>query len=245
MSESVNMNEEVTMVIEDATVITTPIDDTLTVSGDAADAKAVGDALALKADISQVTGVTVNGQSADAQGAIIVDGTQINMSSTDTTKVKAAIEAVDGKTGADIALNAEAGATSIDDHVSTLESTESGHYTELRGDLDDALAAVSAMPETYIKFRRYRTAANKTFTFTLPVGSSFLIFTGRQNSTQTGLIGLWIGATGTAGAVIKAITPSADDHPDVSVSGNVISITTNTTMTTFFTVVYTSEVEDK
>ena len=33
MSE-INMNEEVVMVVEDATVITTPIDDTLTISGD-------------------------------------------------------------------------------------------------------------------------------------------------------------------------------------------------------------------
>ena len=240
MSE-INMNEEVTMVVEDASVITTPIDDTLTVSGDAADAKAVGDALALKADISQVTGVTVNGQSADSQGAIIVDASEINMASDDTTKVNAAIEAIGEKTGADIPIDGEESATSIADHVGTLETS----VTELRGDMDEATAAIEGLPNTYTKFRRYRTAANKTFTFTLPIGSSFIIFTGRQNSTQTGLIGLWIGVTGTAGAVINAIAPSADDHPSISVSGNQISITTNTTMTTFFTVLYTAEFEDK
>lgn len=240
MSE-INMNEEVEMVIEDATVITTPIDDTLTISGDAADAKAVGDALALKADISQITGITVNGQSADAQGAILVDGTQIEMSSTDTTTLAEAIEAATERNGDDIPIDDEEGATSIADHVGALETA----VEEAQGTLADCTAAITALPETYAKFRRYRTSANKTFTFTLPVGSSFIIFTGRQNSTQTGLIGLWIGVTGTAGAVIKAIAPSADDHPAVSVSGNVISITSNTAMATFYTVLYSSEVEDK
>ena len=43
MSE-INLNEVVEEVVDDATVITVPIDDTLSVSGEAADAKAVGDA---------------------------------------------------------------------------------------------------------------------------------------------------------------------------------------------------------
>ena len=46
MSE-INLNEEVEEVVDDATVMTAPIDDTLSISGEAADAKAVGDALAL------------------------------------------------------------------------------------------------------------------------------------------------------------------------------------------------------
>mgnify|MGYP002519715366 CR=1 FL=1 len=69
MSE--NLNEMVQAVVEDARVITVPIDDTLQNSGEAADAKAVGDALALKADKSELqTAITVNGQAADAQGKI-------------------------------------------------------------------------------------------------------------------------------------------------------------------------------
>ena len=115
----------------------------------------------------------------------------------------------------------------------------------MQGDLDEATAAISGIPDTYVKYRKYRTAANKTFTFTLPVGASFIIFTGRQNSTQTGLIGLWIGVAGTAGAVINPVVPSADDHPSISISGNQISITTNTSMTTYFTVLYVTEYEDK
>ena len=47
MSEN-NMNETVFVTVEDASVITVPIDTTLTNSGEAADAKAVGDALAFK-----------------------------------------------------------------------------------------------------------------------------------------------------------------------------------------------------
>lgn len=240
MSE-VNLNEEVTMVVEDASVITTPIDETLTVSGSAADAAAVGAALDLKADKSQLTSVSVNGQTPDQQGAILIDGTDIQMSSTDDTTLKEAIEDVDAKTGADIPIDEEESATSIADHVGALETA----VEEAQGTLADCTAAITALPETYAKFRRYRTSANKTFTFTLPIGSSFIIFTGRQNSTQTGMIGLWIGVTGTAGSVINPVVPSADDHPSISVSGNQISITTNTAMTTFYTVLYSSEVEDK
>ena len=112
MSE-INLNEEVTMVVEDANVITTPIDDTLTVSGDAADAKAVGDALALKADKSQLTNVTVNGQAPDQQGAILIDGTDIPANDTDEDTIAEALAALDEKTGADIAIDGETGSDTI------------------------------------------------------------------------------------------------------------------------------------
>ena len=120
MSE-INLNEEVTMVVEDATVITTPIDDTLTVSGDAADAKAVGDALALKADKSQLTNVTVNGQSPDQQGAILIDGTDIQANDTDEDTIADALAALDGKTGADIAIDGESGSDTIANVVSGIQ----------------------------------------------------------------------------------------------------------------------------
>ena len=124
MSE-INLNEEVEMVVEDATVITTPIDDTLTQSGEAADAKAVGDALALKADISQITGITVNGQSADAQGAILVDGDEIPVSGGSEVMLADALTALDEKTGADIPINNDESADSI---------------AAVVGDIQDALA---------------------------------------------------------------------------------------------------------
>lgn len=116
MSENLNgnLNEEVRVVVEDAAVITTPIDDTLTISGDAADAKAVGDALALKADKSELqASIDVNGQSADNQGHIIVTAADTEMSGTDPTTVKDAIEAVAAKTAEDIPVSADPNAESI------------------------------------------------------------------------------------------------------------------------------------
>lgn len=128
MSE-INLNEEVTVVVEDATVITTPIDDTLTISGDAADAKAVGDALALKADASSVTAISVNGQTADNQGAILINGTEIPMSGTDETTLKAAIDNVGAKTGADIAVNGDENAVSIEQAIANA-AAESASVTQ-------------------------------------------------------------------------------------------------------------------
>lgn len=79
MSE-VNLNDRVRQVVRDSEVITVPIDTTLTVSGEAADAKAVGDALALKADKSELqTQVNVNGQAPDNQGTILVRAEHIPM----------------------------------------------------------------------------------------------------------------------------------------------------------------------
>lgn len=112
MSE-INPNEEVTVVVEDATVITTPIDDTLTISGDAADAKAVGDALALKADLSAVNTIKVNDESADNQGQILLYGEDIPMSDEDDTTLTEAIQAEQGKTGEDIKLDASEDAPTL------------------------------------------------------------------------------------------------------------------------------------
>ena len=109
-----DLNEQVEVVVQDAEVITVPIDDTLSNSGEAADAKAVGDALALKADKTELQNtITVNGQAADAQGKIIVTAADTKMSSSDNTTVKAKIEAVDGKTAADIYVSSTPGAETI------------------------------------------------------------------------------------------------------------------------------------
>ena len=91
------MANDLNVIIEDqvqaAEVITVPIDATLSISGEAADAKAVGDALAQKADKSEIqTAVTVNGQRADAQGSIIVTAEDTKISDSDATTVKAAID---------------------------------------------------------------------------------------------------------------------------------------------------------
>ena len=116
MSE-IDLNEAVEVEVIDATVITVPIDDTLSNSGEAADAKAVGDALALKADLSSVVTIDVNGQEADNQGHIILEATDIHMSSSDSRKVQAVVAGMEGKTGADIPVNSETGAPSIADAI--------------------------------------------------------------------------------------------------------------------------------
>ena len=109
-----DLNDVVEEVIDDASVITVPIDDTLSISGEAADAKAVGDALDLKADKSELqNAVTVNGQEADNQGHIIVTGEDIDVSESDTTSVKDKLAAIDGKTAADIPVSSAAGAKKV------------------------------------------------------------------------------------------------------------------------------------
>ena len=120
------LNEQVTDVISDATVVTVPIDDTLSISGEAADAKAVGDALALKADASSVVSIDVNGQSADNQGHIIVDGTEIQMSSTDDTTLKAAIDAAAARDGSTIPIDDGTGAQSIKQAIGAVETLVDG-----------------------------------------------------------------------------------------------------------------------
>ena len=117
-----DLNEEVEVTVEDADVITVPIDATLSNSGEAADAKAVGDALALKADASSVVTIDVNGQTPDLQGHIIVNGAEINMSSTDTTTLKAKIETVDAKTATDIPMSSAADAQKISEAISDLQA---------------------------------------------------------------------------------------------------------------------------
>ena len=120
MSE-INLNEEVEEVVDDATVMTVPIDDTLSISGEAADAKAVGDALALKADASAINTIKVNEQSADNQGQILLNGTDIPMSDTDDTTLKAAIETEQDKTAADIPMTSAEDSDSIADAIEDLQ----------------------------------------------------------------------------------------------------------------------------
>lgn len=146
--ESVDLNEDVTVVVEDATVITTPIDDTLSISGDAADAAAVGAALAQKADLSQIVSIKVNSQGADAQGEILVDGTQIPMSGTDETTLKDAIEAAAGRTGADIPVNGDPGAASIEQAIANAAGSlmsVTDNTLALTGEITDSSDSVQAV----------------------------------------------------------------------------------------------------
>ena len=108
-----NLNQGFVMHLDEAEVITVPIDTTLTQEGTAADAAAVGAALALKADASSVNIIDVNGEAADNQGHIILYGTKVPMSGTDSTPVTDAIAAAAGRTAADIPMSSDAGAQTI------------------------------------------------------------------------------------------------------------------------------------
>ena len=93
------LNEQVEETVDDAEIITAPIDTTLTHSGEAADAKAVGDALAGKADRSEVqSNITVDGQSKDANGNITVRAQHIPYDTTGNETVKSKLDELAGKT---------------------------------------------------------------------------------------------------------------------------------------------------
>ena len=106
-----NLNENVVEEIDDAPIITVPIDTTLTHSGEAADAKVVGDALAHKADKSEIQrSITVDGKSADTQGNITVLASDIPANGQDIT-VQDEIDALKAKTGENIKINKQSSQT--------------------------------------------------------------------------------------------------------------------------------------
>ena len=113
-----NEPEDMEVTFTDATVVTVPIDATLTMEDRAADAKAVGDALALKADKTELaSAITVNDQAANNQGRITVDATQIDMGGQTQQTVAAAIAAAAAAAGAltaeNIPMSDDAGALTI------------------------------------------------------------------------------------------------------------------------------------
>lgn len=148
MSEN-NLNEAVEVLVEDASVITVNIDDTLSVSGDAADAKAVGDALALKADKSELSSaITVDGQSADAQGAIVLLAGHIPMdASASPTYVSGEIAALKAKTGADIPIDGTSGAKTIKQTLDDVAAgaVVTGNVAEMAGSITDGSTHVEAL----------------------------------------------------------------------------------------------------
>ena len=109
MSEA-NLNDRVRQVVRDSEVITVPIDPSLSVSGEAADAKAVGDALAEKADKAELsTAVSVNGQTADAQGMILLYADDIPMSDAEGAEsVKDVLEGLQEQDAGDIYMDGSA-----------------------------------------------------------------------------------------------------------------------------------------
>ena len=147
MSEN-NMNEMFTEQFVDPAVVTVPIDDTLQNSGEAADAAAVGAALALKADAASITAIKVNGESADNQGNIIIDGTDIKMGGGSQTSLSDAITSAAGRTGADIPVSGEPGAMTIQAAISQVDAANATTIPMAEGSTTTVAQKISAMDAT-------------------------------------------------------------------------------------------------
>lgn len=138
----------ITFTVEPNEGVSVPIDDTLSIAGQAADAKAVGDALALKADKSELaTSIKVNGQSADLQGEIIVTAAHVPMDANETSDVAEEIAALKALTGEDIPVNDDNDAPSI---AEALEAAAAGVVVQdgtvsIAGQVADGSTSVSSM----------------------------------------------------------------------------------------------------
>ena len=132
MSEVNDLNEQVEVTVSDADVITVPIDATLSNSGEAADAKAVGDALALKADASSVVTIDVNDQEADNQGHIILTAANVPMSDDPGAQtVAAAINTATGKNATTIPMSGETGAQTISAKIGEMDGLINANSTNI------------------------------------------------------------------------------------------------------------------
>ena len=132
MSEINNdLNEVFEETMDDSTVITVPIDATLSMEGYAADAAAVGEALA------GLGRIKVNAEEADNQGQIYIDGTGIPMSDTDETTLQEAIAAEQGKTAADIMMSDDPEAETVAEAVAEAKEAGEGAVRTVNGLLPD------------------------------------------------------------------------------------------------------------
>lgn len=122
--------------VHDSMVITVPIDDTLSVSGAAADALAVGNALGGKADLTTIKNtLSVNGRTGNGGLAITVNGDNVPaQSDSDTESVADALTRIEG--AASSAVSAEATARGNAD--TALGGRIDGEATA-RADADTAL----------------------------------------------------------------------------------------------------------
>ena len=135
------LNEQVNEVVDDAEVITVPIDETLTRHGEAADAKAVGEAIA-----RVQTDVTVNGQSKGADNDIKVNAEHVPYATGKSVKQK--IDDVDGKTAEDIPMSSGQGAQTISEAIDSAGSKSADQIPMEDGSVETVAERIETIEES-------------------------------------------------------------------------------------------------
>ena len=142
MSEIINDQEELNEVFEeemdDSEVITVPIDTTLTQEGAAADAKAVGDALAEKANLTDIVRISVNGEEADNQGVILINAGDIPLSSAEGAPTVAELfEDMEAPTAETVPMSSAEGAPTIAEKIAEMDTAAEGCVKTVNGEQAD------------------------------------------------------------------------------------------------------------
>jgi len=126
------LNESVTFTVGSSTTLSVPVDTTLSIEGQAADAAAVGRALAQKQDAGSVV-ISVNGQVQDNQGQIEITGEDIPVDETEGAEsIADAVAALQERTGADIPVSGSEAETisaklgTLQDAVGNVEQAVTG-----------------------------------------------------------------------------------------------------------------------
>jgi hypothetical protein len=132
--------ENITLTVDDAEVIPVPVDPTLSVQGEAADAKATGDAIA-----AVFTGATVNGKSFVNKAVTVYAGDILMSNETGAQTVKATIEAITDKDASQIMYDT----VNLVSVKSAIDGIKTEIDTELSTDaIDDIFAEVFSDEES-------------------------------------------------------------------------------------------------
>ena len=157
------LNEQVEETVDDAEIITVPIDTTLTHSGEAADAKAVGDALAGKADRSEVqSNITVDGQSKDANGNITVRAQHIPYDTTGNETVKSKLDELSGKTAETIPMTTGENPQSIAEAIDSVGSKAADQIPMSQGSIETVAGRFSSVEQSITQQQQALAQTNQT-----------------------------------------------------------------------------------
>ena len=121
--------EEITLTVDDASVIPTPIDPTLTQEGEAADAKATGDAIT-----AVFSGAKVNGKSFTDKAVTVYAGDILMSDETGADTLAEAVENLGNRDASSVVYDAE-NLVSVKDALDEIYTTIDTELTE--SEIDD------------------------------------------------------------------------------------------------------------